>query len=173
MIFVTVGTHEQPFDRLLREVDKIAVKDPELAFFCQTGFATVAPRVPHTAALSFDQMKQRMESASIVVTHGGPGSILPLLAAEKPAVLVPRLKRHGEHVDDHQLAFCTRIGDLYGLPVVVEIDDLASALSEARPPVRRNVTGGGHAVAKLQDLITAELARRSHRQIRRGVRSAQ
>ncbi len=44
MIFVTVGTHEQPFNRLIKEVDRLVetgiIKDE---VFIQTGYSTYEP----------------------------------------------------------------------------------------------------------------------------------
>ena len=45
MIFVTVGTHEQPFDRLLLKIDELkkqqVIKEDT---FIQTGFSTNKPK---------------------------------------------------------------------------------------------------------------------------------
>ena len=45
MIFVTVGTHEQPFNRLIQKVDELkrdgVIKDDVLM---QTGFSTYEPK---------------------------------------------------------------------------------------------------------------------------------
>ncbi len=132
MIFVTVGTHEQPFDRLLREIDRLAAEgrlsDP---VFCQAGYSSYQPMVPSRSMLPYGEMQERSGSAKVVVSHGGPGSILPVLAANRPLVLVPRQRRFGEHVDDHQVAFCQRLGRERGLPVVLEIGDLEAAIAEA------------------------------------------
>ena len=45
MIFVTVGTHEQPFNRLIKEVDRLkkeGIITDEV--FIQTGFSTYEPQ---------------------------------------------------------------------------------------------------------------------------------
>lgn len=45
MIFVTVGTHEQPFNRLIQEVDHLVetgvIKEE---VFIQTGYSTYEPK---------------------------------------------------------------------------------------------------------------------------------
>lgn len=166
MIFVTVGTHEQPFDRLLRAIDTISAES-SIEFFCQIGYATYVPHARHEKALSFDQMQSKIAEATLVVTHGGPGSIIPLLAAKKPMVLVPRLRRHGEHVDDHQLAFCTRIAAQYGVPVVTNIGDLESAIDAAVAPTARNDEAPEVSLANLRAEIENVIASRSHHGRRR------
>lgn len=141
VIFVTVGTHEQPFDRLLREIDRLATSG-QLAedVFCQRGYSGYVPTVPSEQLLPYDEMSARLRRADVVVTHAGPGSVIPALAAGNGVVLVPRQERFGEHVDDHQVRFAQRIASDRGLPVVLEIQDLRRALDEARKP-RANPSG--------------------------------
>ena len=159
MIFVTVGTHEQPFDRLLAEVDRLAATGglPEPTF-CQTGYSSVTPAGEHARFLPFDEIQRRISQASVVVTHGGPGSIMPALSAGKPVVLVPRRRRFGEHVDDHQVAFCDRLHRTRGLPLVLEIDTLGAAIHDAigqNPGRLAGMSAAGVAIHRLNVLIEA------------------
>jgi UDP-N-acetylglucosamine transferase subunit ALG13 len=133
VIFVVVGTHEQPFDRLIREIDRLgAAGTLPLPAFCQIGYGEYEPRsVPFARMLDFEDMKRRTSEASLIVTHGGPGCILPALGSSRPVVLVPRRHAFGEHVDDHQVAFCRRVGADYGHPVVEEIEDLGAGIQLA------------------------------------------
>ena len=45
MIFVTVGTHEQPFNRLIQKIDEL-VRDGEIEddVFMQIGYSTYEPK---------------------------------------------------------------------------------------------------------------------------------
>ena len=45
MIFVTVGTHEQPFDRLVKAIDELK-RDQLITddIFIQTGYSTYSPK---------------------------------------------------------------------------------------------------------------------------------
>jgi UDP-N-acetylglucosamine transferase subunit ALG13 len=132
VILVTVGTHEQSFARLLREVDRL--NDAGLLpdrVFCQSGYSDYEPRVDSAPMVPHHEMQARIEEASVVVTHGGPGSIMPVLAAGRPLVLVPRRQTFEEHVDDHQVAFCTRIARDLDVPVVTEMADLRDAIDTA------------------------------------------
>jgi len=132
VIFVSVGTHEQPFDRLLREVDRLAGEGVLRSVFCQTGYSEYTPEhAEHAAMVGFAEMQQRLQGSQVVVSHGGPGTIAPVLAAGRPLVLVPRQHRFGEHVDDHQVAFCRRLGRERGLLVVEDITDLDTAIATA------------------------------------------
>jgi len=157
VILVTVGTHEQPFDRLLREIDRLDELDAlGDEVFCQRGLNGYLPLVSSSPMLPYDEMQRRLEGASAVITHGGPGTVLAALAAGRPLVLVPRQRQFGEHVDDHQVAFCRRIGLERAVPVVQDIADLEGAVRQAlqNPPGRRSGDGGDAAVATLAGLVT-------------------
>lgn len=128
MIFVTVGTHEDGFDRLLTEMDRLVatgVVTEEVVY--QAGYSQVKPRRGRVEALlPFDEVQRLMGAARIVVTHGGPASIMQALAHGKLPIVVPRQARFGEHVDDHQVRFAQRIADR--VVVVIDIQQLGAAL---------------------------------------------
>lgn len=74
MIFVTVGTHEQPFNRLVKKIDELkgngTIQDD---VFIQTGFSTYEPKnCQWSKLIPYNQMIKNVEDARIVITHGGP-----------------------------------------------------------------------------------------------------
>ena len=78
MIFVTVGTHEQPFNRLIQKVDELkrdgVIKDDVII---QTGFSTYEPKYCQWSKLiPYQQMVKNVADARIVITHGGAGDII-------------------------------------------------------------------------------------------------
>ena len=81
MIFVTVGTHEQPFNRLVECIDKLK-KDGDIQedVIIQTGYSTYEPQYCKWQKLfPYQEMLKLVEEARIVITHGGPSSfIMPL-----------------------------------------------------------------------------------------------
>ena len=81
MIFVTVGTHEQPFDRLVREIDRLKGEGViRRDVLIQTGYCAYKPRFcRYKDFIRFDEMNKHMAEAEIVVTHGGTGSIMLIL----------------------------------------------------------------------------------------------
>lgn len=125
MIFCTVGTHEDPFDRLLRALDALPGDERVVI---QSGYSTYAPtRCAAEKMMPFDRVQALMAEARIVVTHGGPASIMQALAHGKVPIVVPRQSGFGEHVDDHQVRFAKRIADR--VLVVVDIEDLAPTIA--------------------------------------------
>ena len=127
MIFVTVGTNEARFDRLLHAVAGLEL-DEEL--LVQHGHSSPihSPRAELVGFLPFDGMIETIRRARVVVTHAGVGSIMVALANRKRPIVVPRLKSFGEAVDDHQLQLGRRFASA-GLVTLVEAPaDLAEAL---------------------------------------------
>ena len=122
MIFVTVGTHEQPFDRLLKCIDKM-IDDGKIKeeVICQKGFTDYVPKNYEAKKLiPYDEMQKNIEMARIVVTHGGPASFLDPLKYGKIPVVVPRKKEFNEHVNNHQVDFSKEVEKRMKNIIVVE-----------------------------------------------------
>lgn len=122
MIFVTVGTHEQPFDRLIKKIDELKrdniIKEDVII---QTGFSTYEPQYCKWSKLiPYDEMIKNVEDARIVITHGGPASFIMPLQIGKTPIVVPRQKQYNEHVNDHQLEFARNVAERMGTIIVVE-----------------------------------------------------
>lgn len=117
MIFVTLGTHEQPFDRALDLVAALARRDKVLVQHGATPPRPDLSGVEWSEYLDWAPLTNRMHDADVVITHAGVGSAVTAIRAGKKPVLVPRLARYGEHVDDHQLQLAERLAD-FGLAVV-------------------------------------------------------
>ena len=127
MIFVTVGTHEQPFNRLIKKVDDLVADGAiQEKVVMQTGFSTYKPK--HCEAhkmMSFDEMQQNLKDARIVITHGGPSSFIEALQFGKVPIVVPRQEKYHEHVNNHQVDFTKLIAErMDNIIPVYNIDDL-------------------------------------------------
>src|SRR5207244_1319041 len=104
LIFISVGTSLDPFDRLLRMVDELcAAGRPPGPILAQSGSSRYAPR--HFAAVPFlpaDELHAAVRAARVVICHGGAGSIGTCLQLRKRPVVVPRRAAQGEIINDHQ-----------------------------------------------------------------------
>lgn len=121
MIFVTVGTHEQQFDRLIRAIDEL-VGDRTIneEVIIQKGYSDYEPKHCKTYKLiGYKDMQKYIKDARIVITHGGPASFVAPLTLGKTPIVMPRQKKYGEHVNDHQLEFCKEVEKRYGNIIVV------------------------------------------------------
>jgi UDP-N-acetylglucosamine transferase subunit ALG13 len=127
MIFVSVGTNEARFDRLLRAVAELPGGDRRLI---QHGYSIPIPgaNVELVDFLAFDELADAIRRCRVFVTHAGVGSVLVALANGKRPVVVPRRKDFGEAVDDHQLQLGRRFAAAGLVTLVEDPDDLADAL---------------------------------------------
>lgn len=141
MIFVGVGTHPQQFNRLLKELDYLIgtgkIKD---RVFAQVGYSDFRPKnMECRDFIPLDEFRKLIGKADLVITHGGEGNIGTALQYGKKLVVVPRLKKFGEHTNDHQLEL-TRAVEAEGLCVAVySIQHLEEAIGKAlemKPRVR-------------------------------------
>lgn len=116
MIFVTVGTHEQPFNRLIKEIDNITgsgkIKERVIV---QYGFSTYkAKNCEMHRMMSFNEMRRMFNDARIVITHGGPSSFIEALQAGKVPIVVPRQASFNEHINNHQVEFVKLVSEKIG-----------------------------------------------------------
>lgn len=131
MIFVTVGTHEQPFDRLIECVDQLKCKGIiEDEVIIQTGFSSYVPKFcKWNKMLPYDQMKKNIADAKIIITHGGPASFIVPLQMGKTPIVVPRQAGLGEHVNNHQVDFVQAVVERMGAIIpVFNIEDLSNII---------------------------------------------
>jgi UDP-N-acetylglucosamine transferase subunit ALG13 len=134
VIFVTVGTNEARFDRLLEALDDLPAGTD---LFVQHGPSSVRPAGATCADyLGYDEIVEKMRQARAVVTHAGVGSVLTALLSGTRPIVVPRLQRFGEAVDDHQLAFGRRGGRAGLVTLVEDTAELPGAIArhEQSPP---------------------------------------
>ena len=119
MIFVTVGTNHARFDRLLSPfLDGAGAEE----LVVQHGPSPLRPRAARCSDfLPYEENVAAFKAARVIVTHAGVGSVLLALAHGKCPVVVPRLHRFAEAVDDHQLAFAARLAD-EGLVMLVDLE---------------------------------------------------
>lgn len=105
MIFVTVGSRNYPFDRLFKKLDELyesgILND---TMFAQVGTSTYKPKhYEYDNFISPEEFLEKVQQADIVVSHGASGSIMKALNAGKKVIVVTRLEKYGEHINDHQI----------------------------------------------------------------------
>lgn len=144
MIFITVGTQPQPFERLIKEiinlVDNGFIKD---RIIIQSG----SFRINHCKIDSFQyldslKMEQYLSEADLIISHGGTGSIIPALKKGKKVIGVPRMKCFGEHLNDHQKDLIDELsGGGFILPVY-KIEDLKEMIKKSKDFVPQKFVSG-------------------------------
>ena len=154
MIFVTVGTHEQQFNRLIEYMDKWAIENDEEVII-QTGYSTYEPKNCKWQKLfSFQEMCKYVDDARIVITHGGPSRFIAPLHIGKTPIVVPRRYKFNEHVNDHQVNFCREVENRMGTIIVVEeIEKLGEILKK----YDEIISGLGNAIKSNNTLFCKKL----------------
>lgn len=132
-IVVTVGTDHHPFDRLISWTNDWLSRHPEdvAGFFVQAGPSSVQPACPGSQFLDVGQLDALLDSANVIVCHGGPGCISGAWARGRVPIVVPRIPKLGEIVDEHQLDFCHKLADLRRIWLAQTPAEFAGLLEEA------------------------------------------
>ena len=131
MIFVTVGTHEQQFNRLLKEIDRLVeTKVIKEEVFIQTGYSDYEPKhCKWSKLIPYKEMEAKVKEARIVITHGGPASFISALQVGKTPIVVPRQFEFDEHVNNHQLEFANQVEKRMGTIITInDIKELEDAI---------------------------------------------
>lgn len=164
MIFVTCGSSPAGFERLMRALEVL----PPSELTVQHG-PVAAPRCATAYDfLPFDRVVELMQEADVVVSHAGVGSILCALQAGHVPIVFPRLKRHGETVDDHQVELARALAQRGTVLVATTPHELRLAVASApRRAARRTLHGEG-----LNAAVRAAIRGESGRSLRRSLRSA-
>ncbi|MBI5094226.1 MAG: beta-1,4-galactosyltransferase [Candidatus Hydrogenedentes bacterium] len=133
MIYATLGTMFLDFARLVRAMDAIAEATNEHVIV-QTGLCRVTPvRCEYFDFKPRDEAQRIQRDARVIVCHAGIGSVMDALEARRPFVVVPRLKRFGEHLNDHQLDLAEAVQRRGWGRMVLDIGDLAAACANPLP----------------------------------------
>ena len=132
MIFLTLGTCPIGFNRLVESVDRLVldgtIKDE---IFAQIGVCTYKPKHYKYAEMmvknDFDSV---FEKADGIIGHAGVGTILMALENDKPLLIVPRMKKYQEHVNDHQVATAKHFEKEGSVLAAYTTEDLASKIAK-------------------------------------------
>lgn len=150
LIFVAVGTHPQPFDRLVRAAD--GLKEPVLA---QIGCATYTPKnCRWERFMNQASFEEACREADVVITHGGVGCIATALILGKPVVAVPRLSRYGEHTNDHQLDIVNELARTGQIVALLDVNEIQQAIEKAKQ-LKPSAFGGGRIADIVREFLSS------------------
>ena len=105
MILVTLGTQDKKFIRILKMVEECIdlklINEPVIAQVGYTEYESSKMKI--VPFLKPEELTKYIKESSYIIMHGGVGSIFNALNYHKKIIAVARLKKYGEHVNDHQL----------------------------------------------------------------------
>lgn len=108
---------------------------------------------------AYAEMAALCEQARAVVSHAGVGSIMTALAAGKQPIVVPRLRRFDEHVDDHQLQIAKQFESQGLVRCLTDAAELPTLLAEPAVAARRPAGAGSALFAEIAADVERHLAR--------------
>lgn len=134
-LFVILGTQKFPFTRLIKAVENLVITEVfnRNEVLVQSNFTEYKSDIIDIVTIiplaEFDFI---LKNADIIITHAGVNSIITCMNYNKKFIVVPRLKKYGEHVDNHQTEISYVMKEKYDVLVLDDLDRLPDALCECR-----------------------------------------
>ena len=154
--FVSIGNARQPFHRLLDAVSSIASRLPQPVLVQHGNSPFTASTCRTVRFLGMEDFAECMKKAEVVIVHAGAGSLIHAIAMRKIPVVMPRLSRLGEIVDDHQVEFARLLARKGKIILLEEPASLLNAVHEALS--RQQETEPFSTMPRLIDEISRVLA---------------
>ena len=138
MILVLLGTQNNSFIRLLKEIEKCIdngiIKEEVIAQIGNTDYSTDKMLVKKF--YSPQEIEEFINNANYIITHGGVGSIIDSIKKNKKVIAVSRLKKYKEHINDHQLQIVESLsqeGYIIGLKELEKLDKAIKSIENFKP----------------------------------------
>lgn len=136
MILVTLGTQDKPFTRLLENIDKEITKgNIKEKIVVQAGYTKDKYQTENMEMFDLidrDEFNKLVNECSLLITHGGVGSILTGLKAGKKVIACPRLFKYKEHMNDHQVQIINEFARAGYILAYNEEDNLSDILKKTK-----------------------------------------
>lgn len=134
MIFVTLGTQDKSFTRLLDAIEnKIKTGKITDEVIVQAGTTKYKSKYMKIyKLLSIKKFEGYINSCDLLITHGGVGSILGGLKLHKKVIAAARLKKYDEHESDHQIEIVDEFSKLNYILKLDNFDEIDKVILKAR-----------------------------------------
>lgn len=134
MIFLTLGTYPLPFDRLIREVDKLVEQNAvDEEIIAQIGYSNYIPKhIKYEKLMEKGKFDSVFASASALISHAGMGNISLALNLNKPLLVMPRRCKYGEVVNDHQVDTARKFEQLGHVLVAHNTEELPDKIKQIK-----------------------------------------
>lgn len=156
MIFVTLGTQDKSFRRLLlaiqKQIDEGNINEEVIVQAGYTKFESDKMKI--FDLLSMDEFNDYMEKCDLLITHGGVGSILKGLKNNKKIIAAARLEKYKEHTNDHQIQIIENFTNNGYILKLDNFEKLDIALKEAKSFVpKKYISNRDNFIMKLKNYI--------------------
>lgn len=130
-VVVSVGTDHHPFDRLISWIDRWSEERGEASVLVQRGASGEPEHVRSFDLIAHAELCEFFARADVVISHGGPSTVMDARKVGRFPIVVPRDPSQGEHIDGHQMRFGNHL-EKHGLARLARTEsEFVTALDEA------------------------------------------
>lgn len=134
MILVLLGTQNNSFHRLLEEIEK-NIENGKIndEVVVQAGFTKYkSDKMKIFDMVPQEELEELVKKADLIITHGGVGSMMLGIKEGKKVIAVPRYKKYGEHVNDHQTEIIETFRKQGLIIGINNVEELGQALEKVK-----------------------------------------
>jgi len=130
--FISIGNSKQKFTRFFNAIHSVIELLPE-PIIVQSGYTPfVNNRCNILPFVSMPEFESLVKSSTILIFHAGAGSVIHALQNGRTPIVIPRVSKFGEHIDDHQVEFACFLGNLGKVLVANNNQELRDILSNPK-----------------------------------------
>lgn len=138
MIFVTLGTQDKAFTRLLDAIEnQILNGQIQEEVIVQAGYTKYESKhMKIYKLISSKEFNSLIKRCDLLITHAGVGSIMTGLQHHKKVIAAARLKEYNEHTNNHQLDILnefTKQGYILALEDFNRLDEVLKKAKTFKP----------------------------------------
>ncbi len=120
MIFISLGTERFPFKRACKYIYKLikeGFNDKIVLQYGKTPCDLNFSNLEKYDFVPYSKFIELIDSADVIIMHGGVGSFLDTVARGKVPVILPRKAKLGEHLDDQQMHLAKTLEKEFNAPI--------------------------------------------------------
>ena len=133
-LFVPLGTQKFPFNRLVKALNEMVNSGiyTSQEIVMQSTIYEEKPLFTHHEIIPLETFNSYLDKAEVIITHSGVNSIISSMNRKKPLIIVPRMKKYGEHVDDHQIEIADLMEQKFDVLVAKNTAQLVNLIEQAK-----------------------------------------
>ena len=156
MILVTLGTQDKEFKRLLNDIqEQIDLGNIKDKVVVQSGYTKFESNDMEIFDLiDRENFSKLIKKCDLLITHGGVGSILAGLNANKKVIACPRLAEYREHMNNHQMQIIKKFSESGYILAYNKEDDLGEIIKKSKDFMpKRYVSNTKNVINLISDYI--------------------
>lgn len=107
--FISLGNSHQSFGRLLKNIEEFIDELPKPVLIQRGHTKFSSKKAEVVTFMDMNEFESAIDSHSLIILHGGAGSIIQAVSQQKVPVVMARRKIFDEHIDDHQVEFVAKL----------------------------------------------------------------